>query len=109
MLATTVRALSTSGYYQLVYNSYSNTVANGTLSFVDVLPSKHNANVTTSVVRANEIADTDFVGFGEYFDVDSDGMAYVSARSDNLVDPINQIDTIRLCSHNQKYNNSTKT
>ena len=109
MLATTVRALSTSYYYQLVYNSYSSTTTNGTLSFVDILTDRHNANITTNIVRANEMADTDFIGYGQYFDVDSDGMAYISAHSDYNTTQVNPINTVRLCTHNQKYNSSTKT
>ena len=98
-----MRALSTSYYYQLVYNSYSSTTTNGTLSFVDILTDRHNANITTNIVRANEMADTAFIGYGQYFDVDSDGMAYVSAHSDYNTTLVNPINTVRLCTHNQKY------
>ena len=109
MLATTVRALSTSYYYQLVYNSYSSTTTNGTLSFVDILTDRHNSNITTNIVRANEMADTAFIGYGQYFDVDSDGMAYVSAHSDYNTTLVNPINTVKLCTHNQKYDSLTKT
>ena len=104
-----MRALSTSYYYQIVYNSYSSTTTNGTLSFVDILTDRHNANITTNIVRANEMADTTFIGYGQYFDVDSDGMAYVSAHSDYNTTLVNPINTVRLCTHNQKYDSSTKT
>ena len=108
MLATTVRALSTSYYYQLIYNSYSSSTTNGTLSCVDILTDRHNANITTNIVRANEMADTAFIGYGQYFDIDSDGMAYVSAHSDYNTTLVNPINTVRLCTHNQIYSSVFK-
>ena len=93
----------------MVYNSYSSTITNGTLSFVDILTDRHNANITTNIVRANEMADTAFINYGQYFDVDSDGMAYVSAHSDYNTTLVNPINTVRFCTHNQKYDSSTKT
>ena len=55
------------------------------------------------------MADTAFVSYGKYFDVDSDGMSFVGAQSDYSTTLVNSINTIRLCTHNQKYDSSTKT
>ena len=109
MLATTVRALNTSYFYQLVYNSYSSTITNGTLSFIDISPDRRNANITTNIVRANEMSDTTFVSYGKYFDIDSDGMAFVGAQSGYNTTLASSINTIKLCTHNQKYDSSTKS
>ena len=107
MLATTVRALSTDSYYQIIYNSYSSTPDNGTLTIVDILPNNKNPNLFTNIVRKNEIYDTAFIKYGLFFDVDSEGMAYISGHSNNSTTFKNPINVIRLCTHNQKYNSSS--
>ena len=42
-------------------------------------------------------------GFGKYFDIDDDRTAFVSAKSDYVSSNVNTIETVKVCSHIEKY------